>query len=329
MPLVKLCIDHGWRYLLRVCAEHTCRRFFHGKLEQTWKRFDHIVLKLGYRWYGRARVWQEETLDTYVSLYPPMGNASALMAWIAATGEYLTAGTALALRHAASGSQSCFFLRGAYHSRKRICGGALPCASKTAGILASSKQLYCLLVISVWERAFDSRIHLPSREAVRPSATRNSIGGCSKSGSKAASGPFFTEAPHGAEKSAPQPHAALPRRPIRVLPSNWSDGPRLFTGYGDDPGRLPRVGLFQADVRCTLHGRLVSTIHVNKWHTNSWYVRAFTRGNEVPRNAQTLFSWKSAKNRYRVVFCLSGWEPEMLLTSYLKNGGSIICFTPI
>ncbi len=286
MPLVKLCIDHGWHYLLRVCAEHTCRRFFHGKLEQTWKRFDHIVLKRGYRWYGRARVWQEETLDTYVSLYPPMGNASALMAWIAATGEYLSAGTALALRHAASGSQSCFFLRGAYHSRKRICGGALPCASKTAGILASSKQLYCLLVISVWEGAFDSRIHLPSREAVRPSATRNSIGGCSKSGSK---------------------------------PSNWSDGPRLFTGYGDDPGRLPRVGLFQADVRCTLHGRLVSTIHVNEWHTNSWCVRAFTRGNDVPRNAQTLFSRKSAKNRYRVVFCLSGWEPEMLLTSYLKK----------
>src|SRR6266571_4179736 len=113
-----------------------------------------------------------------------MGNASALMAWIAATGEYLSAGTALALRHAASGSQSCFFLRGAYHSRKRIWGGALPCASKTAGILASSKQLYCLLVISVWEGAFDSHIHLPSREAVRPSATRNSIGGCSKSGSR-------------------------------------------------------------------------------------------------------------------------------------------------
>ncbi len=33
-----------------------------------WKRFDQIVLKPGYRWYGKARVWQEETLDTYVSL---------------------------------------------------------------------------------------------------------------------------------------------------------------------------------------------------------------------------------------------------------------------
>jgi Transposase DDE domain len=68
MPLVKLCTSRGWHYLLRVRAEHTCRRFFQGKLERTWKRFDQIVLKSGYRWYGKARVWQEETLDTYVSL---------------------------------------------------------------------------------------------------------------------------------------------------------------------------------------------------------------------------------------------------------------------
>ncbi len=68
MPLVKLCTARDWHYLLRVCAEHTCRRFFHGKLERSWKRFGQIVLKRGYRWYGRARVWQEETLDTFVSL---------------------------------------------------------------------------------------------------------------------------------------------------------------------------------------------------------------------------------------------------------------------
>ncbi len=48
MPLVKLCIDHGWHYVLRVCQEHTCRRFFHGKLEQSWKRFEQIVFKPGY-----------------------------------------------------------------------------------------------------------------------------------------------------------------------------------------------------------------------------------------------------------------------------------------
>ena len=68
MPLVRLCTSHGWHYLLRIRAEHTCRRYHKGKLERTWKRFDQIVLKPGYRWYGTARVWQEETLETYVSL---------------------------------------------------------------------------------------------------------------------------------------------------------------------------------------------------------------------------------------------------------------------
>jgi hypothetical protein len=68
MPLVNLCTARGWHDLLRVCAEHPCRRFFDGNLERCWKRFGQIVLKRGYRWYGRARVWQEETLDTCVSL---------------------------------------------------------------------------------------------------------------------------------------------------------------------------------------------------------------------------------------------------------------------
>ena len=68
MPLVKLCTARGWHYLLRVCAEHTCRRYFHSKLERGWKRFGQIVLKRGYRWSGKARVWQEETLETWVSL---------------------------------------------------------------------------------------------------------------------------------------------------------------------------------------------------------------------------------------------------------------------
>ncbi len=42
--------------------------YFKGKLEKSWKRFGQIVLKPGSRWYGKARVWQEETLETFVSL---------------------------------------------------------------------------------------------------------------------------------------------------------------------------------------------------------------------------------------------------------------------
>ena len=60
MEVVKLCQARGWHYLLRVCQEHTCRRYFKGKLERSGKRFGQIVLKPGYRWYGQARVWQQE-----------------------------------------------------------------------------------------------------------------------------------------------------------------------------------------------------------------------------------------------------------------------------
>ncbi|MFL5665182.1 MAG: transposase [Ktedonobacteraceae bacterium] len=68
MPLVKLCRERGWHYLLRVCQEHTVRRWMGGKLEKSWKSFGQIILKPGYRWFGQARVWQEETLDTWVSI---------------------------------------------------------------------------------------------------------------------------------------------------------------------------------------------------------------------------------------------------------------------
>jgi hypothetical protein len=68
MELVKLCQQRCWHYLLRICGEHTCRRYLNGKLEKSWKRFEHIILKPGYRWYGKAKVWQEETLETFVSL---------------------------------------------------------------------------------------------------------------------------------------------------------------------------------------------------------------------------------------------------------------------
>ncbi len=68
MPLVKLCQERGWHYLLRVCQEHTVRRWMGKQLEKSWKSFGHVILKPGYRWFGKARVWQEDTLETWVSI---------------------------------------------------------------------------------------------------------------------------------------------------------------------------------------------------------------------------------------------------------------------
>lgn len=65
-PLVKLCRDRGWHYLLRVCKEHTCQRKM-GHKWSGWCRFDTFVHKAGQQWFGWAKVWQEDTIETYVS----------------------------------------------------------------------------------------------------------------------------------------------------------------------------------------------------------------------------------------------------------------------
>jgi hypothetical protein len=67
-PLVQLCRDRHWHYLLRVCKEHTCRRWMGGRWSKEWRKFAHIILKPGQQWYGRAQVWQETTIETSISL---------------------------------------------------------------------------------------------------------------------------------------------------------------------------------------------------------------------------------------------------------------------
>ncbi|GHO47206.1 hypothetical protein KSX_53690 [Ktedonospora formicarum] len=65
-PLVKICRDRKFHYLLRVCKEHTCQRKM-GKGWSSWCRFDAFVQKTGQQWYGWAKVWQEDTIEAYVS----------------------------------------------------------------------------------------------------------------------------------------------------------------------------------------------------------------------------------------------------------------------
>jgi Transposase DDE domain len=65
-PLVKICRDRKWHYLLRVCKEHTCQRKM-GKKWGSWCSFASFLHKPGQQWYGWAKVWQGETIETYVS----------------------------------------------------------------------------------------------------------------------------------------------------------------------------------------------------------------------------------------------------------------------
>lgn len=68
LPLVRLCEQRHWHYVLRICGEHTCRRQLgkHKKWSR-WCAFKSFIHKKGQQWYGRALVWQEESIETYVS----------------------------------------------------------------------------------------------------------------------------------------------------------------------------------------------------------------------------------------------------------------------
>jgi hypothetical protein len=65
-PLVKLCTKLDWHYVLRINAQHTCQRQMRGKWT-TWIRFDTFLRKPGQQWYGKANVWQDDSLETFVS----------------------------------------------------------------------------------------------------------------------------------------------------------------------------------------------------------------------------------------------------------------------
>jgi hypothetical protein len=66
LPLVRLCQDQGWQYLLRFCKEHTVRRKM-GKRFAAWTACGTVVHKPGQQWFGRVLCWQEGTIETYLS----------------------------------------------------------------------------------------------------------------------------------------------------------------------------------------------------------------------------------------------------------------------
>jgi len=79
MPLVKLCRQRHWHYLLRIAKEHTFRRRLAGK-NQHWSRWmacGLLAREEGQRWFGRVQLWQDEPLDTYLSAVWEPGHKEA------------------------------------------------------------------------------------------------------------------------------------------------------------------------------------------------------------------------------------------------------------
>ena len=66
MPLVQLCQAQHWHYLLRIDKAHTCRRWLRGRWT-AWVPCGVVVHTSGQQWFGRVRLWQEQTLETYLS----------------------------------------------------------------------------------------------------------------------------------------------------------------------------------------------------------------------------------------------------------------------
>ncbi len=64
-PLVQLCCQYHWHYLLRVRREHTCRRWM-GRWT-AWRPLGHGITKPGQQWCGRVQLWKEATLEAQLS----------------------------------------------------------------------------------------------------------------------------------------------------------------------------------------------------------------------------------------------------------------------
>ena len=76
-PLVKLCRDRKFHYLLRVCKEHTCRRWMAG-CWTPWCAFQYIIRNEGQQWFGRVLLWQDnQTIETWVSAVWDPGHKEA------------------------------------------------------------------------------------------------------------------------------------------------------------------------------------------------------------------------------------------------------------
>jgi Transposase DDE domain len=66
LPLVTLCRQRQWHYLLRVCKEHTVRRWIHGRW-QLWMPLERLIFDQGQHWFGRVLLWQDGTIETSLS----------------------------------------------------------------------------------------------------------------------------------------------------------------------------------------------------------------------------------------------------------------------
>ena len=76
MPLVQLVQAQQWHYLLRIDKAHTCQRWLRGRWTD-WVPCGVVVHTSGQQWFGRVRLWQEQTLEAHLSAVWDEGHREA------------------------------------------------------------------------------------------------------------------------------------------------------------------------------------------------------------------------------------------------------------
>ena len=71
-PLVELCAQRGWHYVLRLSAHHTCQPV-RGRWAQRWLPCRRLVPRPGRQWYGAVQLWRERPHAAQVSAHWELG----------------------------------------------------------------------------------------------------------------------------------------------------------------------------------------------------------------------------------------------------------------
>lgn len=78
-PMVQLCQQYGWHYLLRIAGQHTCQcRSSRGQWGK-WIAVSNLVPEPGKRFHGSVRLWQDESIETELSIFWDVTEEEALI----------------------------------------------------------------------------------------------------------------------------------------------------------------------------------------------------------------------------------------------------------
>jgi hypothetical protein len=78
-PMVQLCQQYDWHYLFRIAGQHTCqRRSPHGQFGVSIA-VSKLVREPGKRFHGSVRLWQDESIETELSIFWALEEEEALI----------------------------------------------------------------------------------------------------------------------------------------------------------------------------------------------------------------------------------------------------------